>query len=460
MSWRDRGGRNMAPPAEYSTYDDSGDAYGQPKKRVTRPQQQNSGDRGQRFDVAPLSTRQRHGYQDEASYGYQASADQRSYRAPYATNNYRSSYDHQRQQPETAQPGAVTERGTRWSGGHGHYQSGSGGGPMSRPPSSGSGYAGRGSRSRSRRSSGSGGGGGSVGASGSGSGGGGSCHGGNGRAGSAGSGINGGGGFIRYLSNPGRQPSAAVAQNVGAACAASGFPSNARVRAPYMATVGSSDQPEQPATDTDVPSNPNFITPAFPQAPRTRTDSCNSWALMIEAGCQTLEAVVGPFLEGVLIELFGECWERELYNLGLSLPPFTAATCVDLVSRCKQLHERLPITIHKRVEAVGKATAALTSNAASLEPEDVTAAQTAMKGMLQDCIKAVKIPSLLGAGSRQFRAFTSELIPHAESNLLYYEMLLVDCSEAAAARQQVRAAAAQGSEGSVAAGLEVPAATS
>ncbi|GIL97585.1 hypothetical protein Vretimale_3211, partial [Volvox reticuliferus] len=276
------------------------------------------------------------------------------------------------------------------------------------------------------------------------------------RAASAGSGISGGGGSCtRYLSNTGRPPNAPGAQTAGAACTALELSSSGRVRAPYMATVGTSDQSEQFATDADVPCNPNFITPAFPQAPRTRTDSCNSWALMIEAGCQTLESVVGPFLEGVLMELFGESWERELYNLGLALPPFTAATCVDLVGRCKQLHERLPITIHKRVEAVGKATAALTSNAASLEPEDVTAAQTAMKGMLQDCIKAVKIPSLLGAGSRQFRAFTSELIPHAESNLLYYEMLLADCSEAAAARQHVRAATAQGSEGSAAAALEM-----
>ncbi|EFJ40426.1 hypothetical protein VOLCADRAFT_99795 [Volvox carteri f. nagariensis] len=217
-----------------------------------------------------------------------------------------------------------------------------------------------------------------------------------------------------------------------------------RLRAPYLSNVGTVDQQGQSVTDADADAanNSHFITPAFPQPPRTRTDSCSTWALMVEAGSQTLEAVVGPFLEGALMEIFGEAWERELFKLELALPPFTAATCADLVTRCKQLHERLPITIHKRVEAAAKATGVLASNPASLEPEDVATSHNAMKGMLQDCIKAMKMPSLLGAGSRQFRDFISELLPHAESSLLYYDMLIADCAEAAAARQQARDVAA------------------
>ncbi|KXZ44681.1 hypothetical protein GPECTOR_63g10 [Gonium pectorale] len=199
------------------------------------------------------------------------------------------------------------------------------------------------------------------------------------------------------------------------------------------------------------------MSPLFPQPPRTRTDSCSAWALMVEASCQALEAVVGPFLEGALQELFGETWERELHAQGLGLPPFCAATCAELVGRCKALQERLPITIHKRVEAVGKAAAGLRSSPSSLEPEDVAAAHAAMRGMTQDCLKAMKLPSLLGAGSRQFRAFTAELMPHAESALTYFDMLMQDCVEAAAARAEVRALCAAASEGGAAPALALEA---
>ncbi|KAG2439927.1 hypothetical protein HXX76_004046 [Chlamydomonas incerta] len=209
------------------------------------------------------------------------------------------------------------------------------------------------------------------------------------------------------------------------------------------------------AIDPDAPDNAAFMTPVFPQPPRTRTDSCSAWALMVEASCQQLEAVVGPFLEGALMELFGESWERELFGLDLTLPPFSASACAALVGKCKQLHEKLPITIHKRVEAVAQATESLKSSPGSMEPEDVTAAHTAMRGMLHDCIKAAKLPSLLGAGSRQWRAFCLELLPHAESALLYYDMLLADCTDAAAARQQVRAAGV--AEAGGAAALPAPA---
>ncbi|GFR41962.1 hypothetical protein Agub_g2760, partial [Astrephomene gubernaculifera] len=96
---------------------------------------------------------------------------------------------------------------------------------------------------------------------------------------------------------------------------------------------------------------------------------------------------------------------------------------------------------------------------ASLEPEDVTAAHGAMKGLVQDCVKALRLPSLLGGGSRQFRAFACELLPHAESALIYYDMLLADCAEAAAARHQARlAAAGEGAVAGAGAGSEEPAA--
>ncbi|KAG2431693.1 hypothetical protein HYH02_013270 [Chlamydomonas schloesseri] len=257
-----------------------------------------------------------------------------------------------------------------------------------------------------------------------------------------------------------------------AAAAARAPRPTALARAPLTTSLGSgtgsgSVTPRQPgagaaaaaAIDPDAPNNAAFMTPVFPQPPRTRTDSCSAWALMVEASCQQLEAVVGPFLEGALMELFGESWERELFGLDLSLPPFSAAACAALVGKCKQLHEKLPITIHKRVEAVAQATEALKSSPGTLEPEDVAAAHTAMRGMLQDCVKAAKMPSLLGAGSRQWRTFCLELLPHAESALLYYDMLLADCAEAATARQQVRAGGAAEEAGARAGSAASPAPT-
>ena len=97
----------------------------------------------------------------------------------------------------------------------------------------------------------------------------------------------------------------------------------------------------------NAPDNPLFVEPLFPQPIRTRkaglcsalplavgplviaiacvmmmcmymciavtkpsalpchavTDDSSSWAIMVEAGCQSLEAVVGPLLEGALLEV-------------------------------------------------------------------------------------------------------------------------------------------------------------
>ncbi|GLC40285.1 hypothetical protein PLESTB_001598800 [Pleodorina starrii] len=500
MSWSGRGGRNMAPPGEHRTYDDYEDSYAAPKARGGPPQQQTHGDRGQRFDRPPLSSRQPYIFHDDRvyagpqrpSYGQQQGGwgEHRSSRAPYSTNHYQGqAYEQHVQQPDPTSQRALTERGTKWSGTGGRYPSSTRGGGGRAPGAGANGQSGGGGSSGGGSVRGSGGG--RPPSTGRSGGAGGFPTGGNGsvfrRLGSGGGNGSGGGGFARQPSNGratgGRPPSGGSGAGIrasssdrtivrAAAAAASGaggggigvsasvgVPGSARPRAPYVAPVVAPEPPAQSAAtlsvsvsevQPDAPSNPHFITPAFPQGPRTRTDSCNNWAVMVEAGAQSLEAVAGPFLEGALMELFGESWERELFNLGLKLPPFSAATCAELVGRCKQLHERLPITIHKRVEAVAKATSTLASSPSSLEPEDVTAAHAAMKGMMQDCIKAMKMPSLLGSGSRQFRSFTAELMPHAESMVVYYDMLIADCSEASAARQAVRAAAAVEAAGAAA----------
>lgn len=45
---------------------------------------------------------------------------------------------------------------------------------------------------------------------------------------------------------------------------------------------------------------------------------------------------------------------------------------------------------------------------------------------LQDCLKAMGLPSLLGAGSRQFMAFVRHIKPEFESQLIYLDTLIAD----------------------------------
>lgn len=52
--------------------------------------------------------------------------------------------------------------------------------------------------------------------------------------------------------------------------------------------------------------------------------------------------------------------------------------------------------------------------------------------MLQDCLKAMSHPSLLGNGSQEFQAFISHARPEFESQLLYLDVLIGDCQEAMA----------------------------
>ena len=52
--------------------------------------------------------------------------------------------------------------------------------------------------------------------------------------------------------------------------------------------------------------------------------------------------------------------------------------------------------------------------------------------MPQDCLKAMSHPSLLGSGSREFQSFIRHIRPEFESQVLYLDVLIGDCQEAAA----------------------------
>ena len=106
---------------------------------------------------------------------------------------------------------------------------------------------------------------------------------------------------------------------------------------------------------------------------------------MVEAACQSVEGVLGPLLEGLLLELEPELvasqaqaalagvqlsdgeggdgarfpssadtgvrvYESLLHSAGVSLPPFKAADCLQVVASVDVLQQRLPITIRKRAE--------------------------------------------------------------------------------------------------------------
>lgn len=66
---------------------------------------------------------------------------------------------------------------------------------------------------------------------------------------------------------------------------------------------------------------------------------------------------------------------------------------------------------------------------------------------LQDCVKALKLPSLLGMGSRQFMPFAAALLPHLDSAGLHLDMLLADCQEATAAAAAYAGAGSQDGPG-------------
>ncbi|KAJ9515887.1 hypothetical protein QJQ45_016942 [Haematococcus lacustris] len=157
-------------------------------------------------------------------------------------------------------------------------------------------------------------------------------------------------------------------------------------------------------------SNLYFVAPPFPQLPQTKLDSCCCpWSLMLEAGAQNAEALVGPLVEAVLMEAGqrGEGACSQLRALGLPLPPLNAKACIEIMTKHPAFSPRLPVTIHKRLATAATCLAALDTDL--LGPEQAVAGQTALRGVLQDCLKAMKLPSLMAAGSTQFQAFLHSL---------------------------------------------------
>ncbi|GFH14409.1 uncharacterized protein HaLaN_10458 [Haematococcus lacustris] len=157
---------------------------------------------------------------------------------------------------------------------------------------------------------------------------------------------------------------------------------------------------------------------------------------MLEAGAQNAEALVGPLVEAVLMEAGqrGEGACSQLRALGLPLPPLNAKACIEIMTKHPAFSPRLPVTIHKRLATAATCLAALDTD--QLGPEQAVAGQTALRGVLQDCLKAMKLPSLMAAGSTQFQAFLHSLQPHLESGVQFADMLVLDASEAAAEHKQ------------------------
>jgi len=162
---------------------------------------------------------------------------------------------------------------------------------------------------------------------------------------------------------------------------------------------------------------------------------------MLEAGCQTLESVLGPLLEAVLCEMatggkggsgaVAGSWETSLERLGLPLPPFSAGKCLEVMSKHTELREsKLPVTIRKRVEAAVEAVTLLRDSPEKLDGAATQAGQSAMRSILQDVLKAMRLPSLLRTGSRQFLSFSEQVRPELESSVMYLDMLLEDSGAA------------------------------
>lgn len=229
-----------------------------------------------------------------------------------------------------------------------------------------------------------------------------------------------------------------------------------------------------PSDGTIAPHNNKFVTPIFPQVPITVTSSNNVWAIMLEQACQTFEAILGPFLEAVLCECTTmDLMPADSVNLSprislqptrasapssgygdsggspgvgtppalhgadsgalsdiLPHPPYAASTCLDLLLRHKWLcHNKFPVTMRKRLEASWPVVATLSTAPDTLSGDAVLTAEQAMRSIVQDCLKAMGLPSLLGAGSRQFISFVRQARPEFENQLLYLDVLIADCQE-------------------------------
>jgi len=155
---------------------------------------------------------------------------------------------------------------------------------------------------------------------------------------------------------------------------------------------------------------------------------------MVEQACQALEAVLSPLMEGLLCEQA----TMSAAAGGRAEPPppppgpYPVQVCVQLLLDRQQLRdERFPVTIRRRLEGVAAVAAKLNEQPDCITADDVCTGETAMRGVVSDCIKAAGMPSLLASGSRQFVAFVAALRPALESHLELLDALLGDCKESA-----------------------------
>eukprot|EP00798_Chlamydomonas_sp_ICE-L_P005081 gene5081-34879_t len=142
----------------------------------------------------------------------------------------------------------------------------------------------------------------------------------------------------------------------------------------------------------------------FPMSTLSRTESSSQWAIMMEQGCRSFEAVI--LREGLNNRLLCDYLEAE----GLPLPPFNASACIHLASNCAVVKDRLPIMIIRKL---------------------VTARE--------DFLKASKLPSMLMRGSQRLLECLEKLDPEIESQLLFFDFLIEDISAAIQAAQAVQA---------------------
>lgn len=115
-------------------------------------------------------------------------------------------------------------------------------------------------------------------------------------------------------------------------------------------------------------------------------------------------------------------------------PKLCASTqgIVDVLRRHAPLRDRLPVTIHRRLDAAGTLLATLAGEPDALGPGEVVTGQTALRGVVGDVLKALRLPSLLRAGaSHQFCAWAGSVEGEVESAAVYADVLVADASEAA-----------------------------
>lgn len=111
-----------------------------------------------------------------------------------------------------------------------------------------------------------------------------------------------------------------------------------------------------------------------------------------------------------MCELCGEVgYEEVMAGAGLPRPPLSAAGCCAVLAGHAGLRDRTPVTLRKRVEGAAEALSVLERSPDALGPDAVCAGHAALRGVLADCLKALRLPSLLGSGSRQFSSFLAAI---------------------------------------------------